>query len=62
VRDFIFNPFFTTREHAAGIGLSKAQQVARDHGGEIGIEDNEEAGATVYLELPLGAGGSPDRV
>ena len=55
VRDFIFNPFFTTRELAAGVGLSKALQVARDHGGEIGIEDNEGAGATVYLELPLGA-------
>jgi len=58
VRDFIFNAFYTTREHAVGIGLSKAQQVARDHGGEIGIEDGDELGAIFYIELPLGAGDS----
>jgi signal transduction histidine kinase len=52
-REFVFNPFYTTHEGAAGVGLMKALHVVRQHGGQIGIEDNDEEGAIFYMELPI---------
>jgi signal transduction histidine kinase len=48
-----FLPFFSTKEGAAGIGLSVAQGIVQQHGGKIGIESQPGAGATVFVELPL---------
>jgi two-component system, cell cycle sensor histidine kinase and response regulator CckA len=48
-----FLPFFSTKEGAAGIGLSLAQGIVQQHGGKIGIESQVGAGTTVFVELPL---------
>ncbi|HEV2082245.1 MAG TPA: PAS domain-containing protein [Brevundimonas sp.] len=45
-------PFFTTREGAAGLGLSQAHAFARQSGGALSIESTPGAGATVSLDLP----------
>lgn len=64
LRDSIFKPYFTTKQHGSGIGLAVAQQVVRAHGGQISVEDVEpgpqeagqtpgSAGARFRIRLPL---------
>jgi two-component system nitrogen regulation sensor histidine kinase NtrY len=50
----LFVPFYTTKPAGSGVGLALAQQIARAHGGEIGLlnrEDGEGARATIRLPL-----------
>jgi signal transduction histidine kinase len=35
--DKIFIPFFTTKEHGSGIGLSLSRQIMKLHGGTISV-------------------------
>lgn len=45
-------PFFTTREGAAGLGLSQAYAFARQSGGVLSIESGPGEGAEVAITLP----------
>jgi two-component system nitrogen regulation sensor histidine kinase NtrY len=50
----LFVPFYTTKASGSGIGLPLAQQIARAHGGEIGIENRQDGdGARAMVRLPL---------
>jgi two-component system NtrC family sensor kinase len=51
----IFDPFFTTREvgGGTGLGLSICYGIIRDHGGQILVESEENAGTTFTLLLPV---------
>ncbi|WP_372708102.1 ATP-binding protein [Brevundimonas sp.] len=46
-------PFFTTREGAAGLGLSQAYAFARQSGGTLSIEAAPGHGAEVSITLPM---------
>ena len=48
----VFEPFFSTREHQAGLGLPMAQRIARAHVGEVQIQSRPGEGTTVRLILP----------
>lgn len=48
-------PFFTTREGRAGLGLAQAHAFARQSGGDLALESTPGAGTTARLELPLAA-------
>lgn len=48
-------PFFTTREGAAGLGLAHAHAFARQSGGTLSIESAPGAGTGVTLALPAAA-------
>lgn len=50
--DKIFNPFFTTKTNAAGLGLSIAYQTVRQNGGLIYFESDVNIGTTCHLILP----------
>lgn len=52
VRGRIFQPFFTTRTHGTGLGLSLAQHIVEDHGGRISFESEVGHGTTFLIELP----------
>ncbi len=51
--DKIFDPFYTTKVHGSGIGLSISRQFIRARNGELMIYNREEKGATVEVVLPL---------
>ena len=48
-------PFFTTREGAAGLGLSQAYAFARQCGGVLSIDSAPGEGAEVSIILPNAA-------
>ena len=51
----LFTRFYqgTGEQSGTGIGLSYSKILVELHGGSIGAQDNEEAGATFFFELPL---------
>jgi K+-sensing histidine kinase KdpD len=51
----IFEPFFSTKEPAEGmgLGLSICEEIVRRHRGTIWAENSPEGGAIFVLELPL---------
>ncbi|HMP77079.1 MAG TPA: ATP-binding protein [Kiritimatiellia bacterium] len=48
----IFEPYFTTKSEGTGLGLMIVQRIIRDHGGEIEVRSEPNAGTTFTLYLP----------
>jgi signal transduction histidine kinase len=48
----VFNPFFTTRDKRAGLGLAMTKKILEDLGGNVEIESDSGQGTTVTLLLP----------
>jgi signal transduction histidine kinase len=47
----LFEPFYTTREKGTGLGLAFVRDIARDHGGSVGVAS--ESGETTFsIRLP----------
>ncbi len=49
----IFRPFFTTKGHGTGLGLSLAQRIVEDHGGRIEVTSELGKGSSFVVRLPL---------
>ena len=52
LRERIFYPFFTTKEHGSGVGLANAQKLVAEHGGRLEVESDSGTGATFRIHLP----------
>ncbi len=49
VLDRIFVPFYSTKNHGSGIGLSLSKQIINVLDGTIKIDSKPDAGTTFYL-------------
>lgn len=51
----IIEPFFTTwhEQGCAGLGLTVADRIIRNHGGELSIISEQDQGTTVRVSIPL---------
>lgn len=47
--DQIFIPFYSTKEHGSGIGLSLSKQIMKKHKGDLCVQSTSGEGATFYL-------------
>ncbi|MDB4500764.1 ATP-binding protein [Akkermansiaceae bacterium] len=48
----IFEPFQTTKSSGSGLGLLIVRRILREHGGELEVQSEENAGTTVTLFFP----------
>lgn len=48
----LFNPFFTTRQDAVGLGLFVTKQIVHRYGGSIRVESSPQKGSLFIVQLP----------
>jgi C4-dicarboxylate-specific signal transduction histidine kinase len=48
----VFDPFFSTRKNATGLGLPVSNTIAKAHGGSLGYRPNTPQGAVFFVRLP----------
>ncbi|MDR3124109.1 MAG: HAMP domain-containing protein [Treponema sp.] len=50
----LFTPYFTTKDEGTGLGLPIVERIVSDHGGAIWFNSALGAGATFFIDLPIG--------
>ena len=51
VKKQLFQPFFTTKRHGMGVGLSISRTIVEAHGGNIEVEENSPGGTVFRVTL-----------
>ncbi|TVX97420.1 PAS domain-containing sensor histidine kinase [Cohnella terricola] len=51
---WLFNPFFSTKENGNGLGLSIARDIMKEHGGSLEMNSGKFKGTVVLCLFPLG--------
>jgi PAS domain S-box-containing protein len=59
--DRLFYPFFTTKKHGSGVGLSIAKKIVDSHRGLVDVQSTVGSGSTVTVRLPIVASGSVEK-
>ncbi|GAA3404767.1 ATP-binding protein [Paenibacillus hodogayensis] len=55
--EWLFNPFFSTKEQGSGLGLTIARDIMLEHGGALQIQSSVGQGTTLRCTFPLLEGG-----
>jgi two-component system NtrC family sensor kinase len=55
VQSRLFEPFFTSKEHGSGLGLSISYGIIESHNGQIRVQSQEGVGTTFTILLPVGS-------
>jgi two-component system, NtrC family, nitrogen regulation sensor histidine kinase NtrY len=50
-RDKVFVPFYTTKRHGSGVGLTLVRQIASVHGAAVSISESEGGGASISMRF-----------
>jgi two-component system NtrC family sensor kinase len=53
---YVFEPFYWSREEAAGLGLAVSYSIVERHGGALEVRSEEGAGTRFCVRLPVGGG------
>ncbi len=51
----VFDPYYTTKTHASGLGLAMSRSIIRQHEGEIVVDCQPGQGATISIYIPVRA-------
>jgi len=49
----LFNPFFTTKDKGAGLGMALTHKIVEDHKGTLEVMSEEGKGTTIVVGLPV---------
>ncbi|WOH38027.1 HAMP domain-containing sensor histidine kinase [Thalassotalea fonticola] len=49
----VLTPFYTTKKHGSGIGLSLCAEIIRNHGGQLTVANQDIQGAKIFMSWPL---------
>jgi signal transduction histidine kinase len=48
----VFDPFFSTKPHGMGMGLSISRSIIQSHGGRLWVTANDGPGITTQFTIP----------
>ncbi len=60
LRKKVFDPFYTTKNGSAGIGLSISHRIITDHGGALSVSTSKWGGAEFKVKIPIARGKSQE--